>query len=167
MHPTRLFFHSTNRLFKNLAQAAACVLLTAGLVGGAGIASAQSFSASDGAESASARWLAKYDLQTAHQLRENPTVRTSVISVVIKQASEREALQLPQTAEALLHVVENSSNERERIMAIQALSEIGPEHVGELRYEEAMSRLYALGEEDPSEQVRGAVADAVKQYQAG
>jgi hypothetical protein len=47
------------------------------------------------------------------------------------------------------------------MMAVQALSKIAPEQVGEARYDRAMSQLYALGEEESSDRVREAIADAI------
>lgn len=58
-------------------------------------------------------------------------------------------------------------NVRQMNAAVQALYAIGSEHVGEKRYEEAMSRLYTLAEEEPSEKVRDAVADAIDRSQTG
>ena len=158
-----------DRLFQTLAKMSACLLLAVGLAGGAGNASAQPTPTgiSADAESVPAQWLANFDLQAAHQLRQTSTFRTSLLQVVIKQASTREDLHLPRTAEALLHVIEHDPSPQRRLMAIQALSEIGPEHVGQEQYDEAMSRLYTLAEEEPSEQVRGAAADVISRYQAG
>jgi hypothetical protein len=53
------------------------------------------------------------------------------------------------------------------MMAVQALSEVGPAQVGEVRYGRAMNQLYALGQEETSDQVRGAIAEVVTNYQAG
>lgn len=163
MCSTLLSLPSTSRLFNRFGQVAASLLLAAGLVGGAGLASAQTSPtpASVEAEAGSARWLANFDLQVARQLREAPAVRTSLIGVLIQQSSEREDLALPQTASALLHVIENSGSRKDRMMAVQALSKIAPEQVGEARYDRAMSQLYALGEEESSDRVREAIADAI------
>jgi hypothetical protein len=111
--------------------------------------------------------LANFDLQAAHQLRETPAIRTSLIRVVIQQTAETEDLALPQTASALLHVIENGKSRKNRMMAVQALSKIAPEQVGEARYDKAMRQLYALGEKEPSDQVRKAIADAITSYQTG
>ncbi len=170
MNTTRLFSdrissNRTGRLLRKLAQAAASLLLAAGLVGGAATASAQATSAS--AEANPAQWQANFDRQVAHELRQSPSVRASLLQVVTDQASRSEDLKLPRTTEALLHVVENDANQRNRLMAVQALYAIGSEHVGEKRHEEAMSRLYTLAEEEPSEKVRDAVADAIDRSQTG
>jgi hypothetical protein len=167
MRLTRLFFPSTSCLFNRLAQVAASLLLVAGLVGGAGLASAQPSPTlgSAEAESVSAQWLANFDLQAAHLLREAPANRAALIEVLIHESSEREDLALPQTASALLYVIENSESRKDRMMAVQALSEIAPEQVGEARYDGAMSQLYALGEEESSERVRKAIADAIISHQ--
>lgn len=169
MNRTRPSSIRISRLFQTLAKMFACLLLTAGLAGGVGTASAQSTptGTSADAEAVSAQWLANFDLQAAHQLRQAPTARTSLLQVVVKQASNREDLHLPRTAEALLHVIEHDSSEQRRLMAIQALSAIGPEHIGQGQYDEAMSRLYTLAKEESSEQVRGAAADVISRYKAG
>ena len=167
MRSTRLSWPSLNRLFNRLAQVAASLLLAAGLVGGVGLASGQPSPATTESESVSAQWLANFDLQAAHQLREHPGIRTSSIRAVIRQASEREDLALPQTASALLHVIENGKSRKNRMMAVQALSKIAPEQVGKARYDKAMRQLYALGEQEPSGQVRRAIADAIASDRTG
>ncbi len=172
-----------NRLFNQLGQVASTFLLAAGLafaVGEADVASAKSSSTSAsteigsseislvGMEEPSARWLANFDLQVARQLRKSTAeIRVDLLEVLIEQASKRENLKLPQTASALLHVVETSKSRGNRMMAVQALSEVGPAQVGEVRYGRAMNQLYALGQEETSDQVRGAIAEVVTNYQAG
>jgi len=168
MTPTRLPFLPANLTFKNslfstLAQAAACLLLTVGLVGGTAVASAQT--ASTSAESASPQWQENFDEQVAPQLRQESSMRATLIQVVIEEASRDEDLNLPRTTEALLHVIENDTSQKHRLLAIQALSVIGPEHAGEKRYEEAMSRLYTLAEKEQSEQVRKGMISVIDRYQ--
>ena len=53
------------------------------------------------------------------------------------------------------------------MLAIQALSVIGTEHLGEEQYGQVMNRLYALSKEDPSAEVRAAAGDLITRYQAG
>jgi len=117
-------------------------------------------------ETPPAQWLANFDLQVARQLQQSPPgIQGDLLKVLIQEASQREDLALPQTASALLRVVETSEDRDHRMMAIQALSEIGPGQVGEARYERAMSQLYALGQQEgTSDRVRGAIADAIISY---
>ena len=121
------------------------------------------------AEAPSAQWLANFDLQVARQLRQSPAeVQADLLEVLIQQASQRDDLALPQTVSALLRVVETSKDQNNRMMAVQALSEIGPGQVGEAWYERAMSQLYALGrKEGTPDRVRGAIADAITSYRTG
>lgn len=164
MNLTPVFSSRNDRLLSTLFQVAASLFLAAGLAGGVQTASAQVSSAS--AEGASAQWTANFDLQVAHELRRTPSMRDSFLQVVIDQAPKNEDLRLPRTVEALLHIIESDASQQHRLMAVQALSTIGVEHVGEKRYNEAMSHLYALAEDESSERVRGAMADAINRYQA-
>lgn len=159
----------TSRLFETLAKVAASLLLAAGLTGGAATASAQSPSASadPASESVSAQWQEHFDEQMALQLRENSAGRASFIQVVIDQASKREDLKLPRASEALLHVIENDAKQERQMMAVQALSAIGPKHLEKEQYEQVMSRLYTLAEKASSEQLQNAIADAIEPYQVG
>ncbi|PSQ93769.1 MAG: hypothetical protein BRD30_01200 [Bacteroidetes bacterium QH_2_63_10] len=152
---------SANRLFNTFAQTAALLLLATGLSGAATTASAQTPSASPEA----GQWEENFDEQMARQLKQKPALRASLIEVVIDQALRKEDLRLTGTAEALLHVVEEGSDEQHRVLAIQALSVIGPEHLGEERYEQTMNQLYVLSEEDPSAEVQTAAAEVLTQYQ--
>lgn len=91
-----------------------------------------------------------------------------MLKVVIQQASSNEDLALPKTTTALLHVVEHGKSRKNRVMAVQALSKIAPEQIGEAQHERVMNRLYALGEkEGTSDRVRGAIADAIAGDQTG
>lgn len=153
---------SASSLFKTFARAAALLLLAAGLSGAATTASAQTSPASPDQPD---QWAENFDEQMAHQLRQKPALRASSIQAVTGQAADKD-IRLTETAAALLHVVEEDPSEQHRMMAIQALSVIGPEHLGEKRYEQAMNRLYALSEEDPSAEIRTAAADALTQYQS-
>lgn len=165
MNATRLLSNGIHQMSGRLVRGTVGLLLAVGLVGGAGIASAQEVS--DGGGAASPRWRANFDLQMAHVIRQEPSLRNAALRVVIEQASAREALRLPQTTVALLSVIDEGTSQGEQLMAVQALSAIGPEHIGEKRYEQAMTRLYALAEEASSERVRGAAADVIRRYQSG
>lgn len=164
MSTIRLFSSRLNYLSQTLAKIFVCLFLTVGLAGGTGTVFAQAPSA--GLESESDQWRKNFDGQVAQELRENPSLRVSMLRVVTEQATDKENLKLPRTAEALLHIIETDSNQQRRLMAVQALSEIGPEHVGEKQYRKAMNRLYVLAEEESSKQVRCAAANVIKRYQA-
>lgn len=174
--PSTNWLPSTDDLSAQLVQAIGRLLLavglvvTAGLAGERGAAAAQP-TASTEMESTEvgtppAQWLANFDLQVARQLQQSPAeVQADLLEVLIREASQREDLALPQTASALLRVVETSEDRANRMMAVQALSEIRPGQVGEARYERAMSQLYALGQQEgTSDRVRGAIADAIISY---
>ena len=162
--PTSADRPSNSRLFTTLAQAAA-LLLAAGLAGGATSASAQTAPADHAAPSD--QWQENFDEQMARQLKQEPSLRGSLIKVVIDQAAKKEDLRLSETADALLDVIEEDPGEQRRVLAIQALSLIGTEHLGEEQYGQVMNRLYALSEEDPSAEVRAAAGDLITRYQAG
>lgn len=158
---------SATRLFKTVAQTATLLILAAGLSGMATTAAAQTSSASPEAASPEAgQWQENFDEQMARQLKQKPVLRASLIEVVIDQALKKEDLRLPGTAEALLDVVEEGNDEQNRVLAVQALSTIGPEHLGEKRHRQVMNRLYALSEEDPSAKVQTAAAEVLTQYQS-
>jgi len=163
--PTPADRPSNSRLFTTLAQAAA-LLLAAGLAGGAASASAQTSSAADH-RAPSDQWQENFDEQMARQLKQEPSLRGSLIKVVIDQAAKKEDLRLSETADALLDVIEEDPGEQRRVLAIQALSVIGTEHLGEEQYGQVMNRLYALSKEDPSAEVRAAAGDLITRYQAG
>ena len=156
---------SNSRLFTTLAQAAALLLLAAGLAGSATSASAQTAPADHAAPSD--QWQENFDEQMARQLKQEPSLQGSLIEVVIDQAAKKEDLHLSETADALLDVIEEDPGEQRRVLAIQALSAIGTEHLGEEQYGQVMNRLYALSEEDPSAEVRAAAGDLITRYQAG
>ena len=162
--PTPADRPSNSRLFTTLAQAAA-LLLAVGLAGGATSASAQTSSA--GHRAPSDQWQENSDEQMARQLNQEPSLRGSLIRVVIDQAAKKEDLRLSETADALLDVIEEDPGEQRRVLAIQALSVIGTDHLGEEQYGQVMSRLYALSKEDPSAEVRAAAGDLITRYQAG
>lgn len=113
------------------------------------------------------QWQENFDEQMARQLKQEPSLRGSLIKVVIDQAAKKEDLRLSETADALLDVIEEDPGEQRRVLAIQALSVIGTEHLGEEQYGQVMNRLYALSKEDPSAEVRAAAGDLITRYQAG
>ena len=154
---------SASRLFRTFAQTAALFLLAAGLSGAVTTASAQTSSAIPEANQPD-QWEENFDEQMARQLRQKPALRSSSIQAVIGQATDKD-IRLSRTAAALLRVVEEDSNEQHRMMAIQALSVIGSEHLGEKRYEQTMNRLYALSEKEPSAKVQAAATDLLTRYQ--
>lgn len=159
---------SVGRHSQRVFRGAASLLLAAGLVlaGGMTPASAQ-VSPSPNVEEMSVQWRAHFDEQAAQELRQKPSLRTDLLQIVIDQAAGHEQLDLPKTAGALLHVIENDSHRRHRLMAVQALGIIGAEHAGEAQYQEVMNRLYALMKEEPSDRLRGVAADAIDQFQSG
>lgn len=154
-----------SRLFTTVAPAAALLLLAVGLVGGATSASAQATPSNR--EAPSDQWQENFDEQMAHQLKQEPSLRGSLIEVVIDQAAKKEDLRLARTADALLDIIEEDPGEQRRVLAIQALSAIGTKHLGEEQYRQAMNRLYALSKEDPSARVRAAAGDLITRYQTG
>jgi len=147
-----------------LVQAAAALLLALGLAGSATTASAQ---ASSAAVEAQTLWQNNFDTQVAQELRQRPSQRVSFLQVVTEQARTNDDLHLPETTDALLDIIETDANRRHRLMAVQALSKIGPEHLGEETYRQAMSRLYTLAEKDASKQVKSAIAEAINRAQTG
>jgi hypothetical protein len=152
-------------LFTPLSRGAALFLLALGLIGAGPIASAQS--TADAPETRSAQWQDHFDEQMARQLRQAPSLRASLIEVAIAQASKENAPSLSRTTEALLHVVDESPRQEHRVLAVQALSVIGPEHLGDKQYGRVIRRLYTLAETDPSAKVRTAVADVIARQQTG
>ena len=116
-------------LFTPLSRGAALFLLALGLVGAGPVASAQS--TADAPKARSAQWQDHFDEQMARQLRQAPSLRASLIEVAIAQASKENAPSLSRTTEALLHVVDESPRQEHRVLAVQALSVIGPELAGD------------------------------------
>ena len=147
-----------------LVPAAAALLLVLGLAGSAATASAQAPTAEAEAQ---ALWQNNFDTQVAQELRQRPSQRVSFLQVVTEQARTNDELHLPKTTDALLHIIETDANRWHRLMAVQALSKIGPEHLGEETYRRAMSRLYTLAEKDASKQVQSAIAEAINGAQTG
>lgn len=109
-------------------------------------------------------WKAHFDKQIAHGLEQHPSLRASYILTVIEVTIENEYLDLPRTTEALLEVIDRDINRDHRLMAIQALHQIGIEHAGQKQYRQAMNRLQALVDGEPSEQVRLAAMAALTRY---
>jgi hypothetical protein len=155
-------------LLNRLTQLITGLLLIAGLAGGVATASAQAPASPTAEERSGAPyWQANFDEQVAQELQQNPSMRMSFLQVVVRQATAHEDLRLSQTADVLLDIIERDANRDHRLMALQALSAIGPEHVGEQRYEKLMGRLYTLAEQDSSSQIRKAAAGVINCHQAG
>ncbi len=155
-------------LFERLVSLITGLLLVAGLVGGAATASAQAPASPTGEERPDTPyWQANFDEQMAQELQQKPSMRGAFLQVVVSQATTHEDLRLSRTAAVLLDIVEHDVNRDHRLMALQALSAIGPAHVGEQPYEEMMARLYTLAEQDASPEVRTVAAGVISRYQTG
>lgn len=156
--PTERFFQVAAHLLLIIGLGLACSA-------GVPVAFAQNPSVAPADEQvASAYWRDHFDEQIAHELLKRPSMRDTYIQIVVSVASDREHLDLSQTAGALLDIVESDSNREHRLMAIQALHTIGIDHTGEKRYRRAMDRLYTLMQGESSEQVRRAAAQTLTQY---
>lgn len=156
------------RLFEGLVPLITGLLLVAGLVGGVTAASAQVPASPNAEERADTPyWQANFDEQMAQELQQKPSMRGSFLQVLTSQATTHEDLRLSRTADVLLDIVEHDANRDHRLMALQALSAIGPEHVGEQEYRKMMGRLYTLAEQDSSPEVRKAAAGIISCYQTG
>lgn len=112
----------------------------------------------------SSHWPTHFDRQIAHALKQQPSIRTSSLEVVIEIAVENEHIDLFRTVGALLNIIEHDSNRAHRLMAVQALHQIGSEHVGTKRYRQAMSQLYTLTQSELPEQVRVAAEQTLSRY---
>lgn len=164
MDTTPFSFDLSNRPCIPLVQAATVLLLALGLAGSAATASAQAPSADVEGHTI---WKNNFDEQVAQELQQQPARRVSFLRAVTEQARLNDDVRLSQTTQALLDIIETDPNRRHRLMAVQALSKIGPEHLGDDQYARAMTRLYTLAQKDASEQVRSAVAEAINRSQTG
>lgn len=141
---------SPHSLVQRLGRVAAGVVLAVGiglspmLVSSAFAQTASQSSPEAKEATGPAHWPARFDRQIAHALTREPSMRASHIQTAIEAAVETEALDLSRTVRALLDVIEHDMNQNHRLMAVQALHHIGPEHVGKKQYRQAMSRLYTL-----------------------
>jgi len=144
------------------------LLLTVGLAGPVQAQSTPSGSAarsaSDGAEATETtreRWKSHFGEQIAHALRDSSsgrmraTLLRTLIDVAIEEGS---AMDFSAAVSALLRVVEHDPVPRRRLLALQALSLVGPERADEARYRSVMARLRTRLPDDPSPPVRRAVA---------
>jgi len=121
-------------------------------------------SSPDAKEATSAHWSPHFDRQIAQALRQQPSMRAAHIQIVIEAAAGPDHPDLSRTVGALLHVIERDSNRDHRLMAVQALHQIGPEHVGTQRYRQAMSQLYTLTQSELPEAVRLAAERTLSRY---
>ncbi len=76
-------------------------------------------------------------------------------------------IDLSATLPQLLEVVEHSSSEESRLMAVQALQVIGTDHARASRYRRAMEELYRIAQEEPSDRVRDAAASVLHDFYGG
>lgn len=116
---------------------------------------------------ASPTWQSNFDAQAAQVLREedNPAIRTAMLnSVIIVATQHPTGIDLSATVGALLQVCKDDPDKQQRLMAIQALHAIGPEHALDQHYHRAMEHLYRIMQEEPSDQVRGAAAALVHNF---
>lgn len=109
-------------------------------------------------------WSAHFDRQIAHALKQEPSMHISSLRVVIEVALENEHIDLSRTVGALLNLIKRDSNSAHRLMAVQALHHIGPEHVGKKRYRQAMHQLYTLTQGELPEEVRVAAEQTLSRY---
>jgi len=105
-----------------------------------------------------------FDQQITHALRQEPSMRAAHIQVVIEATAEAERVDLSRTVWALVDVIKHDSNPTHRLMAVQALHRINPEHVGQKQYRQAMSRLHALTQGELPEPVRTAAQRTLSRY---
>jgi hypothetical protein len=159
---------STDSRATQLGRVATGFFLVVGLVAPmlAPSASAQASlpSSPDAKEATSAHWSPHFDRQIAQALRQQPSMRAAHIQIVIEAAAGPDHPDLSRTVGALLHVIERDSNRDHRLMAVQALHQIGPEHVGAQRYRQAMSQLYTLAQSELPEAVRLAAERTLSRY---
>jgi len=160
---------STNSHSTQLGRVAAGLLVAVALGLGPMLASsafAQAFPqpSPDAKEVPSAHWSSHFDRQIAHALRQQPSMRAAHIQIVIEAAAGPDDPDLSRTVGTLLNVIERDSNRDHRLMAVQALHRIGPEHVGAQQYRQAMSRLYTLTQNELPEAVRLAAERTLSRY---
>ena len=160
---------STDSRTTQLSRVAAGLLVAVGLGLGPMLASSAFAQTSpqpspDAKEAPSAHWSSHFDRQIAHALRHEPSMRAGHIQIVIEAAAGPDHPDLSRTVGALLDVIERDSNRDHRLMAVQALHQIGPEHVGAQRYRQAMSQLYTLTQSELPEAVRLAAERTLSRY---
>ena len=115
----------------------------------------------------SATWRSHFDEQAAQVLRETDatSARTTVLrDVIIIAAHASDAIDLTSTVHALVDVCEHNTDEQRRLMAIQALHEIGTDQASTPVYREALQRLHRIAQTDPSERVRRAAAEVLHAF---
>lgn len=154
--------------FAGMGRGLAGFLLALGLILGGSLqgspASAQSITPDAKEEAGSSPWPTTFDEQIAHGLKQEPSNRVSYLQVVIETAVHGERVDLSRTVRALLGVIETDANPARRLMAVQALHEIGPKHAGEKEYQRAMHRLHESMQSEPSEQIRVCAKRALARY---
>lgn len=111
-------------------------------------------------------WRAHFGAQAAWVLRnESPSAADELIhGLIVVATTDQNEIDLSHAVFPLLQVVETSSNEARRLMALQALNTIGTEHASSRLYHRAMERLYDTAQEERSERVRRAAADVLNTY---
>lgn len=97
-------------------------------------------------------------------LRRNPSTRASFIHVAIELTEDETCLEFDQTSDALLEIVDRDPVRRHRLMTVQALHKIAPEHVDQVRHRQVMGRRHTLMEGEPFEQVRDVAAATLHRY---
>lgn len=137
------------------------------LLGPVGVSSASAQgSATPSAEETSGvtTWRANVDDQIASMLRGEPSARASFIRVAIELAEDERRLDFVETSGALLEIVDRDPVRRHRLMAVQALDKIAPEHLDQAHYRQVMGQLHTLMEGESSKQVRDVAAATLNRY---
>ena len=115
----------------------------------------------------SATWQSHVGEQMARVLREeeSASIRSTMLRNVIAVATRGpNGIDLSATVDPLLQICKDDLSEQRRLMAIQALLAIGPEHAGDRLYHHAMNRLYRLMQSEPSQHVRQVAATLLDTY---
>lgn len=115
-----------------------------------------------------APWRAHFGEQAAKVLREyGPKAKQAVMRDLIAAAKTgQRGIDLSAAVAPLLQVAQNGSSEGHRIMALQALEAIGPEHSSELLYEQAVKQLRSDLSEEPSDRVRRVTRTVINGFYA-
>lgn len=162
--------HLTNRLTPSILPLLAGVLLAGLAVSPADRARAQA-TEPDEAEAvaeaaanmptsalgiASASWRTHFGEQAAEVLRRQgaSAEQAGMQDLIAVAKTGQRGIDLSAAVAPLLQVAEGGSTENHRIMALQTLQAIGPEHSSELLYEQAVEQLRSGLSTEPSERVR-------------
>lgn len=112
-----------------------------------------------------APWRAHFGEHAAKVLRRaDPETKREAMCDLIALTMNSNSIDLTATLPQLLSIAEHGTSELSRLVAVEALQEIGTEHSQEPRYRKAMEKLSRIAQEESSNRVRRGANDLLLDF---